>query len=213
MLLGLVYFLVFCLGIVLFILFCPFYYSLKIAKQEKWETNFVLKQGGLRLCLQYKDQELEKAIFLFGRLIKRMKKKEKGIKKRKTLLDKQEKETKKRRIWRRIFNWQELLSREAFACLRELLFSIGAVFYPRKMFFEGKIGFDDPYYTGLLAAFLMGWRKRNWLINLDFTGSVCEFDLQMEGKVCLIVLLYYCLQFLWLYPLCWFKGVKLKRCT
>jgi hypothetical protein len=169
--------------IVLLILVCPCHYFIKVNKQENLWGVLTFQIGFLKL---------EKIS---------QKKKEKVEKKRRMFF---------RRL--RLCDWRELLERETFSLLVEIGKEVWAKIRPKYLWFKGRFGFADPYYTGLLAAVLSGFRRENVDFEFDFSQAVCEFALQIEGRISLIVLIYYFLRFLLIYPLRSIVWGKFKRC-
>lgn len=207
---------------VLFVLVCPCHYVIKVHKQEKLWGGLAFQIGFLKLCLhKKKNEDGWLKLYLSGwKLIEakrdnERRKKEKRVKQEKTSQKKKEKvEKERRRFFRRIKlgDWREFLERETFSLLVELGKEAWSIICPKSLSFKGKAGFADPYYTGLLAALLSGFRQENVDFELDFSQAVCEFTLQIEGRVYLIVLIYYFLRFLLIYPLRSLVWGKLKRC-
>lgn len=61
--------------------------------------------------------------------------------------------------------------------------------WPDKFEIAGVIGFKDPYYTGILAAFLAVFHVDG--LFLDFTEEIYDLELNVRGSIVPIVLVYY----------------------
>ena len=62
--------------------------------------------------------------------------------------------------------------------------------HPQAVYLEGKLGFTNPYYTGLLAAGLAAFPRSGVCLEPDFSGAVCQGRIYLEGSACLSVLFY-----------------------
>ncbi len=90
-------------------------------------------------------------------------------------------------------NWQELrplLKQEVIVSLIELSGRLLSKLRPQTLRLEGKLGFANPYYTGLLAAGLAAFPRPGVHLEPDFSGTVCHWTIHLEGRVCLGVLFY-----------------------
>lgn len=75
---------------------------------------------------------------------------------------------------------------------------------PGKMEIRGKLGFSDPYYTGLFAAGSSLIPDVN--VKPVFTGPVRDITFHLEGRVIPLWILYKVLSFI-----CFYQKTKLKR--
>lgn len=206
----------------LLLLVCPCHYFIEGNKQEKFWGVLAVRVGFLKLCLtkEKKGKDWLEVYVLGWKLIDTQgqegkKKKEKRLIKEKIFQEKKEKVQKPRRRFfnrQEIFIWRELLEREIFDSMVELCKKVWPKIHPRTLLLQGKMGFADPYYTGLLAAVLYGFSRENVNLEPDFSRPICEFTLQIEGQVFLGLLFYYLLCFLLRRPLRSKVWGKLKKC-
>lgn len=82
-----------------------------------------------------------------------------------------------------------LLDKNVLGKLIETGSRILKCFHPRVFEIKGVLGFQDPYYTGLLAASRAVWPEIR--IEPDFTSEVCDLDFHAQGKVILLTVIYY----------------------
>lgn len=86
--------------------------------------------------------------------------------------------------------------------LQYVLHSVNTVLrqvLPRRFEGYGILGFDDPYYTGILSAVLESLRgigAHNMKLEYAFDREVFEGELYLEGRIIIIVLLYIALRVL-----------------
>lgn len=222
-LLGILAFL-FCLffSIVLFVLVCPCHYFIKVNKQEKlWGVLAIhVSFLKLRLCKEKKGSPWLEVYLLDQKLIDVQRRdggrdNKERLSKAKIFQKKKEKVEKRRRKFlssSELFVWKEFLERETFSLLMELCKKAWSEMRPIDLSLKGRIGFADPYYTGLLAAVLFAFTRENIALELDFSQAICEFALQIEGRIYLIVLIYYFLRSLLTYPLRSIVWGRLKKC-
>lgn len=209
-----------CLCGVLLLLVCPCHYFIEGNKQEKLWGFLALRVGFLKLCLTKEKKETDwlefyvwKCKLVDTRRREEKRKKENLLSKGEIFQKKKEKMQKqRRRFFKReeLFVWRELLERETFNSLLELCKKVWSEIRPRTLSFKGKVGFADPYYTGLLAAVAYGLSRENVNLEPDFSRPVCEFTLQMEGQIFLGILFYYFLYSLLRRPLRSIVWGKLK---
>jgi hypothetical protein len=222
-LLGILFFLLglfLCVG--LFVLVCPCYYFFEGNKQENFWGVLAIHIGffKLRLCIENNGDNWHE-FYVLGRKIVGVQKltgkrrKVNFLSKKKIFQKKKEKVEKQRRWFfsrTELFVWRELLEQETFSLLVKLCKKAWSKIRPKNLFFKGKVGFSDPYYTGLLAAVFYGVTRENIVLEPDFSQPICEFTLQIEGQIYLIVLIYYSLRFLLIYPLRSIVWGKSKWC-
>ncbi|AUG58179.1 MAG TPA: DUF2953 domain-containing protein [Ruminiclostridium sp.] len=91
--------------------------------------------------------------------------------------------------------------------LKSSLKTIGKVILhikPSKLEISGKIGFDDPYYTGLICAFrnIFYPKFKNAKINIDtvFEDEIFEGSFLIQGRVILFYVVYMVLRLYFLAP-------------
>ena len=85
---------------------------------------------------------------------------------------------------------------------------------PQKVLLKGKLGFANPYYTGLLAAVIVCFPIEKVNIEPIFLEPACELTIQLKGQIVLGLLFFYILYFLMIYPLrvmLWEKCKKKKE--
>ncbi|WP_160317184.1 DUF2953 domain-containing protein [Oxobacter pfennigii] len=87
--------------------------------------------------------------------------------------------------------------------IKKLLSAIGEAFVhikPKVFQAEGKIGFDDPYHTGILSAFVcsLPLRHEGFNVNIEpvFDREVMEGKLVIQGRIIPAVLIWIALKLL-----------------
>jgi hypothetical protein len=185
---------------VLLLLVCPCQYFIEGNKQENLWGFLAVQVGFLKLRLtREKDGNGRSELWVLGRRLRTVQEnKKKIVEKKKEKAGKQ-----RRRFFSRLglSVRRGLLERETFGLISELGTKVWSKIRPRSFTLKGRVGFADPYYTGLLAAVLYVVSPENIDLDLDFSRPVGEFTLQIEGQVFLSVLMYYFLRFLLVYPL------------
>ncbi len=167
----------------------------------RWEQTFggevSLQTGPLRAFVVF-DQEKEKEfiVSVFGIVMKKTSLK--GDKEDNKGKDKtRSKGKRKKRERKRPFGISDLAVLNDKGFLAELFKTVKLIIcriLPRKCEVKGTLGFDDPYYTGLLAAVraaIPGIR-----ITPDFTGEVRDLRMYVLGRIRPIVLFFYILRFI-----------------
>ena len=86
------------------------------------------------------------------------------------------------------------LERDLIRSLLRLTGEIINAVSPRTFEIKGTLGFEDPYYTGLLAA--LKSIVPGIQIRPDFNGEVHDITVKLEGRIIFIVILAYVLRFL-----------------
>ena len=112
---------------------------------------------------------------------------------------------------RKLCAWIGGLDRNRLNLMLELVQKIYKQMCPQKLLLQGKLGFTDPYYTGLLAAVLFCFPIEKVNIEPVFSKPTCELTIQLKGQLILGVLFYYFLYFL---RICSFRTIlrgKIKK--
>lgn len=171
----------------IFMLVYPCHYIIEGNRQEKFQGFILVNIGFFIISLSKKISEgLFLEIFIWKwRLINTEKQDLRVRKKNKKHTDKQVMTFR---------TWLRGLNRERFSLVLEIMRKVWRKICPQVVSFNGRIGFTDPYYTGLMAALLMGFPRNNNIdIKPDFSRPICEFSLQMEGQFSIGTFLYHIL--------------------
>lgn len=183
-------------AVILFILIYPCVYIIEGTWQEQLKGGISLICGSFKLHLVYGENNKMKVCFSLG-----------GIKSvdiavwdnrlelgtdhnKKVKVQNCEKQNNKKE------NQERPCLLELLKCLDSDMLSsfvnIVKKFKPVTFKIRGKLGFTDPYYTGLLAAALaVKPCGEQVVIDTDFSGKVRDVRFQIKGKFIFVVLLYY----------------------
>lgn len=185
----------FVLGLVslfLIVALIPFNYVFAGRLQETISGKFELRYGFLRAVMARTEQGNNVfRISLFNIALKGDKggKREKReAKKEDRAVDKKEK---KKANWRLI---SSMLDRDF---LGEIIKTAGRILKsccPKVFQISGVVGFQDPYYTGLLSAVKGVWPDID--IEPDFTREIYDLVFHVEGKIIILTIIYHVIRFL-----------------
>ena len=171
--------------LLLFILFIPFVYKFQgrglDEKSISYSLDWFFGLFGYSGCYAL-NQGLESSINILGFKIK-IKEKDKSKKeKAKRIKKKKEKKNKKK-----------ALSTEAIQYIMKSMKKILLHLRPDKIEGYGRLGFDDPYYTGMTCLFVESSRGLGWHhLNLDyvFEDEIYEGEIYIEGRIFIVYILY-----------------------
>lgn len=94
-------------------------------------------------------------------------------------------------------NWRIILALLDKNFISELIISSGRIFkscLPSVFHISGILGFQDPYYTGLVAAMKNIWPDID--IEPDFTQELYDLAFHVEGKIIILTIIFQGLRFL-----------------
>jgi len=172
----------------LLMLVCPCHYFFEGKKQDKFVGVITVRVGFLKICLKkevFGNYPLE--VYLGKWRFTKTKKQElRGERANKQNIEK-----------RVIITWLRKLNRERVSLILELSRSIWRKMRPQEFCLKGRVGFADPYYTGLLAAALCGLPGNRIEIEPVFWGEICELFLKIKGQFT-IGKIFYCLLYAYL---------------
>ncbi len=183
--------------LVLLLLMMPISYEIFGRWGQTFGGEVSLQTGPLRVIVVFgKEKEKKLVISVFGIVVKKTLHKEdkeddEGKDKTKN------KEQRKKRVRKRPFGISDLAVLNDKGFLEELFKTVKLVIYrilPQKCEVKGTLGFDDPYYTGLLAAVRAAIPGIK--ITPDFTGEVRDLSIYLLGRFRPVVLLFYVLRFI-----------------
>ncbi|MDD2402016.1 MAG: hypothetical protein PHI90_10095 [Clostridia bacterium] len=190
------------------LLLCPCYYVMEGRIKGKSSFNIIIQLGIVNFTFS-RLEDGERLIYLrvLGIMIinrdessgsSSSKIKDENKKRNKLIKSKKIKDNNKNNNPKRLsFSIREkmmLLDKNVIRVLLELFGKILRRVKPQTFSFKGKLSFEDPYYTGVLAALLSGFSQA--AIEPDFTGEVCDFTFKLKGQVVLIIILFYVIKLL-----------------
>jgi hypothetical protein len=190
------------LAIILLILFVPFDYHIKGKKEEmnlSLEGSFAWLFGGVKVSISNITNKVRiRLLWLFSFTTNMGKTNgEKDSIKGKTTKEKASEESKKSR---RRTNPLTYINRELIELVKRTMKRIYKYIKPDELFFEGDIGFEDPYYTGILSAIVYSSYRvpKGYyiLINPVFDKEVYDGKLEIKGRLVMALILWSCLTIL-----------------
>lgn len=182
----------------MFILVCPCSYTAEGTWREKLKGIITIVLGPLQFRFTRGENEHKGAcLSLLGiKLLdiagNKNDQKQKNKKQNNENRENKEENNEKEKSIKELLN---LLDRGMLSSFIELCIKIMRQFKPRYFKIWGRLGFTDPYYTGLLAAALAGIPRVEQIeVETDFSGEVREMMFQVKGKFIVGVLFYYILK-------------------
>jgi hypothetical protein len=191
----------------LFILVCPCRYYIEGNRHKNFEGILIVKVAFLKMRLKITETDnYQGGLYVWKWKLINVQKQDLGeVKKNTHSKEKRATRPVKRRTARLTFHkfstWLGELDRTKFNLILELSRKIYQEMRPQKLLFKGKLGFANPYYTGLLAAGLFCFSIEKVNIEPIFFEPVCELTIQLKGRINLGLLCYYSLYFLMICPL------------
>lgn len=170
--------------LLLVILLLPVTYSIIGQKQDKTSFQGRIRWlfGNLEIALNYdSDSKMNYSIRFCGKYVN---------------LKKQEHKKENSKGKTSFQGIRQILNRPFIKCIIQLFERFMGQLKPRKFIIDGKIGFADPYYTGLLSSIVYSITISGVTITPIFHEEVLEGNMIMEGRLILGLAAILFLQFL-----------------
>lgn len=192
----LVYMIIIIVALIAIILVIPFQYSCSGFKYEKTFVEAKVKwlYGGLKFVFSY-DSEIGtlKEFRLFGIKPSSKENKESSAKKKNT-------KKKKKSSGKIGISLMKELFKEGLAAFKKVFNKIK----PKKFMLSAKVGFDDPYNTGVLRAVLSIFQKeiQRYDVKIDtiFDDEVIEGRFLIQGRIIIAELIPIAIKFMFSRP-------------
>lgn len=188
--------LIFCIFIFacLFILVCPCHYYIEGKRRGNFKGVLAIKIAFFKVRLFIVETGNNQWEFYIWRW------KLKNVQ-RQDLREAKKKRHSNRFTIHNLSTWLRELDEAKLNLLIELSLKIYQEMRPQQLLLKGKLGFANPYYTGLLAAVLFCIPIEKINIEPVFFEPVCELTIQLRGQINLGLLVYYSFYFLIACPL------------
>lgn len=89
---------------------------------------------------------------------------------------------------------RNMLGKDLLVAAGRLIQAIYRHSSPKYWDFRGVVGFEDPYYTGLLAATAQLWSITR--LEPDFTREIYDFSAEIRGRIVVLILIVHVVRFL-----------------